>query len=118
MPDELLIRYEFPVFPDQQEPRGHLTEDVRSHACWYFFVLAEKQRCLVGKSIDDQFGILDGNLWMDTQYVQTARTVATIYGLKDPSEFMQFWPMVTAEALRLGMDPPRDEYMRPLRILT
>lgn len=104
------------LFPQHTEPKGMLESDLRCQACWYFYVLAQKQYEKVGFSIDDQFGLLEGNLWMDTHYEQTARTVAAMYNLDSPDEFAKAWPHVILEASRCGLPKPKNAYMRPLRI--
>lgn len=103
-------------FPEQTEPKGFLPRDKRAQACWYFYTLAQKQKEKVGKSIDDQI-LLEGEMWMDTHYVQTAKTVALMYGLESPDEFMKFWDYVEKEAFRWGLPKPSPEYTRPLRRL-
>lgn len=71
---------------------------------------------IVGDSIEDQI-ITDESEWMDKRYESLARTVAMIYGLPSPDEFMKFWPYVVKEAQWLGLPIPAEEYMRPLRIV-
>ncbi len=89
-----------------------MSRDKRAQACWHFYTLAEKQREKVGSSTDDQFGLLEGNLWMDTHYVQTARSVAMIHGLTSPDEFAKAWHEVKAEAARVGLPIPHPVYAR------
>lgn len=110
------IRYNHLVFPQQTEPNGKLLRDIECQACWYYYTLAHKVWATVGKSIDDQFGLLEGDPWLSKDYEQIAQSVAVLYGLKDPSEFMKYWPLVSAEAMRLDMTPPVEEYMKPLRL--
>jgi hypothetical protein len=101
------------VFPGNTVPRGALSKDMRSQACWYFYVLAQKQREIVGDSTDDQaFRLTDEDMWMDTHYVQTAHTVAMMYGLESPDEFAKAWGEVTEEAKACGLPTPHDSYMR------
>ena len=69
----------YPVYPDLTTPNGELPNDIRAQACWYFYTLAQNLYEKLGKSTDDQFGLLDGELWMDPHYVQLARSVAFIY---------------------------------------
>lgn len=108
----LKVTFNPPRFVDNIRPKGFLTDDPRAHACWYFYVLAQKQFEKVGDSTEDQFGILEGNLWMDRHYVQTARTVAMIYGLESPDEFAKAWDEVGLEAARLGLPKPHPSYVR------
>jgi len=99
------------TFPDMTIPKGLLPSDMRAQACWYFYVLAESARQKVGNSTDDQFGVLEGELWMDKRYEDQARAVAMLYGLESPSEFAKFWPYVRQQALKMGY-PINDEYIR------
>jgi len=102
-------------FPDNTIPNGFLSRDMRAQACWYFYTLAQKQLEIVGKSTEDQFGLLEENLWMDKRYEQTARTVANLYGLESPDEFAKAWDEVRREADRLGLPAPADEYTRGIK---
>lgn len=111
--DEPRIKYEYPIFPDQTYPNGNLLSDLGCQACWYYYVLAHKAYVKIGEG---QFGLIEGNPWLSKQYVQIARTVATLYGLKDPSEFMKYFPLVAMECSRLKMSQPVPEYMKPLAI--
>ena len=109
------ISFRYPVFPDHTQPLGALSRDNRAQACWYFYLLAQKQRELVGNSTEDQFGLLDDMLWMDRRYEDTARTVALIYGLESPSEFAKAWDEVRAEARMCNLPDPHDSYVRQLK---
>jgi len=103
------------TFPDLTHPKGALPDDLRAQACWYFYTLAQKQKESVGDSIDDQFGLLEDDLWMDKRYVQTAKTVALMYNLESPDEFLKFFEFVRMEAASRGLPEPAPEYMRPLK---
>ncbi len=105
------ITLDYFEFPDNTKPNGFLSRDKRSQACWYFYMLAQKSKERIGESIDDQFGILEGELWMDKQYIQLAKTVALIYGLESPDEFAKAWDEVKSEALRCGLPEPANEYV-------
>lgn len=102
-------------FPDHTHPNGHLSRDPRAQACWYFYLLAQKQKEMVGDSTEDQFGILEEFLWMDKRYEQTARSVAMMYGLESPDEFAKAWDEVRAEARDCNLPAPADEYTRQLK---
>lgn len=115
--DEPRIKYTYPTFPEQTQPKGNLLPDLGSQACWWYYTLAHKNWVETGKSIDDQFGLLEGEPWMDHQFEQIARSVAVVYGFKDPSEFMAYWPTIAAECSRLEMHQPVPCYMKPLRIV-
>lgn len=97
---KLALRYK--IFADQIEPQGRLILDKRCHALWYYLVLCEKARLQVGDSIEDQI-IYDDERWLDRNYEQIARTVATLYGLESPSDYWNYWPLVLQEAARLGV---------------
>lgn len=99
-------------YPNLTKPHGALSSDSRSQACWYFYSLAHKVYEMVGKSIEDQFGVLDDELWMDKRYVQIARSVAMQYGLESPDEFAKAWDEVRLQAIIMGLPAPRDEYTR------
>lgn len=103
------------TFPDHTTPKGRLPKDMRAQACWYYYLLAQKLKEKVGDSIDDQFGLLDGELWMDKRYEQLARTVAMIYQLDSPDEFLRLGQEVAIEAFNCKLPIPAPEYMRPLR---
>jgi hypothetical protein len=107
---QLIIRFERPIFPDHTHPVGFLSRDTRAQACWHFYTLAEKQREIVGRSTEDQFGLLDEYRWMDRHYVQTARSVAMIHELDSPDEFAKAWGEVKREALRCGLPEPHGSY--------
>lgn len=100
------------VFPDHTVPRGALPNHPGAQACWYFYLLAQKNKEKVGKSTEDQFGLVEGEQWMDKQYVQLARSIATMYGLDSPDEFAKFWKEVKQEAWLCGLPEPADEYTR------
>lgn len=101
------------IFPQLTKPHGPLSDDPRSQACWYFYTLAQKQKELVGTTLEDQqFRLYEGELWMDKRYEQTARTVALMYGLDSPDEFAKAWQEVAVCAMMLGLPQPADEYTR------
>lgn len=101
-----------PIFPDHTTPKGALPREMGAQACWYFYLMAQKQKERVGKSTEDQFGLLETDRWMDKHYVQLARTIATVYGLESPDEFAKFWTYVKQEAWICGLPIPADEYTR------
>jgi hypothetical protein len=100
------------TFPGITIPNGKLPSDMRAQACWYFYVLAQSAKELVGNSTEDQFGLLEENLWMDKRYEAQARAVAKLYSLESPSEFAKFWPYVRQQALDMGYPIPDNEYVR------
>lgn len=116
MTDRMMkIHFTPPKFPDHTHPKGALSRDLRAQACWYFYLLAQKQKEMVGNSTEDQFGILDEFLWMDKRYEQTARSVAMMYGLESPDEFAKAWDEVREEARACNLPAPADEYTRQLK---
>lgn len=108
------------TFPDHTVPTGALSTDMRSQACFYFYLMAQKMKEKVGKSIDDQFGILEEYPWMDTHYVELARNVALMYGLESPDEFAKAWDEVKREAWVCNLPIPHDDYTKlvPRQVLT
>lgn len=99
-------------YPDLTSPKGCLSPDMRAQACWYFYTLAQQIYEKVGKCTEDQFGLLEGNLWMSKHYVQLARAIAAIYGLTSPDEFAKAWDQVAMQAMVLGLPEPNGEYTR------
>jgi hypothetical protein len=112
MSDQLKVTLTPFIFPELTVPRGRLPSDMRAQACWYFYVLAQAAKELVGKSTEDQFGLLEESLWMDKRYEAQARAVVKLYSLESPSEFAKFWPYVRQQAADLGYAIPDDEYVR------
>lgn len=98
-------------FPDHTVPYGALPKHPGAQACWYFYLLAQKQKELVGDSTEDQI-LLEDELWMDKHYEQTARSVAMMYGLESPDEFAKFWKEAKQEAWICKLPIPADEYTR------
>lgn len=105
------INITYPVFPDHTTPTGALPNERGAQACWYFYLLAQKNKEKVGDSIEDQFGLLEGDPWHTKHYEQIARTVAMIYQLESPAEFAKFWRYVQQEAYVCGLPTPDREYM-------
>lgn len=110
------INFNYPVYPDLTEPDGFLPRDRRAQACWYFYTIAQLAKETIGESIDDQI-ILEDELWMDKQYEQQARTVALMYQLESPDEFLRFFPCVRRQALAMRLPDPAPEYTRPSRLV-
>jgi hypothetical protein len=122
------MRLNYPVYPDLVENKGGcLPRDNRAFALWYYYTLAQQlfektggiDLHLKGGTIEEaQFGLLETDKWLDARYDRIARSVALVYGMKDPGEFMLdgLWECVKAQAHQLKLPTPKDEYMRPLRI--
>lgn len=104
-------------FAAHEEPVGYLTRDKACHACWWYYVLAQQNKEKVGDSIDDQFGVIEGNLWLNKNYEDLARSVCLMYGLDSPDDFMKYWDVVAAEASRCKLPIPKGEYMKRVRIV-
>jgi hypothetical protein len=79
-------------------------------ACWYYYMLAHKNWLRVGRGPEDQIIVEDSALqkplWMNHEYHQIATSVATLYGLTSPDDFIRFFPLVQAEAQRIGFEVP------------
>ena len=104
------LKLNYPMFVDQVEPKGRLIIDRRCHACWYYYILASKNLAKVGRGPEDQIIEVDPGLetplWMDLRFDQLARTIAMMYQLESPDEFLRFFPIVEQEANRLGFEVP------------
>lgn len=98
-------------FTDHTVPFGVLPNHPGAQACWYFYLLAQKNKEQVGSGPEDQI-LLEGEMWMDKHYVQIARSVALLYQLESPDEFAKFWKEVKQEAWICGLPIPADEYTR------
>lgn len=88
------LNYQYPFFEDLVEPNGALTLDRRSHACWYYTVLAMRARGLHAGGIENQIiqvrvGDENDTHWHESRDEEIARSVAIIYGLKSPDEFLK-----------------------------
>jgi hypothetical protein len=113
---ERKLNLQYPVYPDLTR----LPNDKRIYACWYYYTLAMKLKEKLGDgSTDAQFGLLEGERWMDPQYEQIARSVALMYGLSNPGEFMTsgIWRAVEAQAVEIGLPVPAEVIKRPLRLV-
>lgn len=97
MTDESLVKrlnYEYPWFEGLIEPHGALTMDRRSHACWYYTVLCMRARRLHAGGIANQ--IIQYKVgdtppeWLESRDLEIAKSVAIIYALESPDEFLKF----------------------------
>lgn len=101
------ISYNYPIFEDYIAPKGALTLDKRCHACFWYGMLAQRARAAVGSGIDSQ--IIEykvGELppeWMESRDEEIARSVAIIYGLESPDEFLVYKKEAWAQAYLLGI---------------
>jgi len=96
------IHYEYPFYEDLVEPNGSLTLDKRSHACWYYTLLAMQARQNFGDGPESQIIEYkvggDIPLWHSFNDEKIARSVAVIYGLESPDEFLRFSHAALAQA--------------------
>lgn len=109
---DMKINYEYPFFSDLVEPKGALAINKESHACFYYVMLAMKARGVAGTGIDGQIIEYEvGSLapeWMESRDEELARSVALIYGLKDPDSFLkpEWKKRAWAQAKEAGVDVP------------
>lgn len=108
--DTLKIQYNYPMFEDFIEPKGALTLDKRCHACFYYGMLAAKARYLAGDGPESQIiSYKVGDTppeWMESRDVELARSIAILYGLESPDDFLRFRKEAWAQAALLGIDIP------------
>lgn len=117
------IVYEYPMFMDLLEPNGALTLDKRSHACWDYTRKAMRARELHAGGIENQViqykvgsSISEMPHWHESRDEEIARSVALIYGLTDPSEFLKddFKKRAWTQAKMLGLHVELEIYnVRP-----
>lgn len=115
------IEFEFPIFPDSTKPKGFLSPDKESQACWYYYILCQKQKEAVGSGPESQTIVVpvgqEGSVhWMDTHFVQTLSSLALIYQLSREAILKRF-PEVIQEATRLELPEPDAAYMNPKRFV-
>jgi len=103
------LHYEYPYFESLVEPKGALSIDRRSHACWYYVTLAMRARGLHNGGIDNQIiqvrvGEEGDTHWHESRDEEIARSVAIIYQLESPDEFLKsdFKARAWAQAQALG----------------
>jgi len=118
---ELVFTPTYPIFPDSTHPNGELPNHKGAQACWYYYILCQKQKEAVGNGPEDQILTVEAGkesevLWLDKRYLQVGRTLAMLYqlGLED---IFRYWPAVQAEARRLNLPEPHIEYMNPKRFM-
>lgn len=99
----VVLHYEYPMFQDYIQPKGALTLDRRSHACFYYTMLAMRARHIAGKGPESQilqYRVGDTPpLWMEPRDVEIAKSVTIIYGLESPDEFLKFKKEAWAQAV-------------------
>lgn len=112
------LNLQYPVYPMlTTQAGGFLPNEKGAHACWYFYTIAQKSREMIGDHTEDQFGLTEEYRWMDKRYEQQARSVAQLYMLSSPDEFLRFFEYVAKQAAMMGLPEPAPEYMRPLKLI-
>lgn len=115
------MRLNYPTYPGLTTHQGgHLPADNRAFALWTYYTYAQQLHERLGKSTDDQFGLLETDRWLDPHYAQIARSVALMYQFKDPGVFMEerFWKVIAKQAVSMELpDPTGRDYTRPLAVV-
>lgn len=111
MADESLIRrivYEYPYFEIYLEPHGALKIDRECHACFYYGMLAHQARLAASgtQMLLYEVGHTPPD-WLIPQDAAIAKSVALIYALESPDNFLQFKKEAWLQAKMLGheLDP-------------
>src|SRR3546814_15238818 len=83
------LHYDRLIFTDQVMPKGELTLEPLCHACWYYLMLAQKNKEQVGKGPESQ--IITVDTWSSEKplchaqrYKEISKRVTTIYGCHSP----------------------------------
>ena len=81
------------VFVSHMQPNGLLPADARAHACWYYCRLA------IGHfNAIDEGAAYEGERDHTESLKNIVWSVAMLYRIKDPSEFLQFMDTCKREA--------------------
>jgi hypothetical protein len=114
------IQYEYPMYLDLIEPKGALSLDKRSHACWDYTRKAMRARELHAGGIQNQiiqYKVGDTpDPWHESHDEEIAKSTAIIYGLESPDEFLkaEFRKRAWAQAKMLGLKVELEIYrVRP-----
>lgn len=114
------LAYQYWIYENLIEPAGALAIDKRSHACWTYVTLAMRARGLHAGGIDNQ--IIQYKVgetapdWHESRDEEIARSVAVMYGLESPDEFLktEFKKRAWAQAQMLGRQIDADIFsVRP-----
>lgn len=121
MPNLGKIDFKYPIFPDSTEPNGFLPKAKAAQACWWYYILCQKQREIVGNGPESQIitvetGKESDALWHDTHYLPTGRSLELIYQ-ESLEDIFRYWPAVIKEAERMGLPAPHHSYMNPKRFM-
>lgn len=94
------ITYTYFMFDDHSLSHGGLLPDLERapHACWYYCQCAHQHL----QAVDDG-ATLEGELDTLIALNNMARSVAVMYQLNDPDEFLVYMPLILKEALRVGL---------------
>lgn len=119
--DESLVKkivYEYRMFVDYIEPKGALTLDKACHACFYYTMLATKARLNAGAIETQMIQYKVGEeapLWREPRDEEIAISIALMYGLESPDEFLKFKKEAWTQAQHfLGVEVPLEIYnVRP-----
>lgn len=113
MTDESLerrINYEYPFFESYVEPNGALTIDRACHACFYYAMLATKAIGMIGDSNESQIILYKvGDTpppWLTANLGNIAKSVALIYALDSPEDFLKFKARAWMQGKLLGVEMP------------
>lgn len=102
------IQYEYPYYVDYIRPHGVLTSDIACHACFHYGMLAGKARALAGTGIESQ--IIEYKVcgeipeWYESRDEEIAKSVAILYQLESPDEFLRYKAEAWAQAKTLGVE--------------
>lgn len=118
---DVRITFKYPTFPENTIPKGHLLRERACQAAWWYYILAEKQRTLVGRGPESQVIVEDihdpqATPWHDTHYVQTGRSIALMYEISF-EQMLMYWDIVTRECRRMGLPIPHPDYTNPKRFM-
>lgn len=110
----LHLHYEYPFYKDFVQPNGALTLDKRSHACFHYTKLAMRARQLHAGGIENQIiqvkvGYENEAHWHESRDEEIARSVAIMYGLENPDEFLKFKKEAWTQAVVLLGLPVAEE---------
>lgn len=115
------LHYEYPFFEDYVEPRGALTINPASHACFYYAMLAWKARGNAGPIENQIVEYKVGEAppaWRESRDSELAYSVAVMYGLDSPDVFLAYKKEAWVQAKMLGMELPVDIFdIKPKRVL-
>ena len=100
MPDKPTIRYDYPVFEAHSVSKGGFLPDFEkgAHACWYYCQCAHLN---LQSEIDG--AVYEGEQDTIEALNNIARSVAIMYQLESPDDFLKFMPVVLKEAERVGL---------------